>query len=224
MKFYLDTADASQWQQPAGCPPVQGATTNPTLVQQAGLPVTLPTYLRLLTEASGRGLPELMLQLPYADTAEAEKWLDELIPAAQELGVALTLKLPCHPDWEPVIRAVRARNWPFLLTGLSNPMQLLWARAQGADFVAPYLGRLEAAGRDVGALIRACVAVQSDGVRLLAASVKSADVLAQLLAEGAYAVTLRPEFAAGLATDPVTDQAIADFAAEVERSLAHPAV
>jgi transaldolase len=41
MKFYLDSADARQWALPAGCPQVQGVTTNPTLVMQAGLPVSL---------------------------------------------------------------------------------------------------------------------------------------------------------------------------------------
>ena len=51
MKFYLDSADARQWALPAGCPPVQGVTTNPTLVMQAGLPVSLPGYLQLVAQA-----------------------------------------------------------------------------------------------------------------------------------------------------------------------------
>ena len=75
----------------------------------------------------------------------------------------------------------------------------------------PYVGRLQADGRDVWALIEACVAVQSDGLQLLAASIKSADVLARLMALGAHAVTVRPEFAAGLATDPLTLAAMAQF-------------
>ena len=51
MKLYLDSADARQWAVPAGCPPVQGVTTNPTLVMQAGLPVSLPGYLQLVAQA-----------------------------------------------------------------------------------------------------------------------------------------------------------------------------
>jgi transaldolase len=221
MKIYLDTADTQQWQLPPGCPPVQGVTTNPTLVQQAGLPVTLETYRHLLKKAGAVRLPELMLQLPRPDVAEAHEWLGCLLHAAGEARVRLTIKLPCHPDWEPVIREVHAWGLPLLLTGLSNPMQLLWARSQKAHFVAPYLGRLQADGRDIWALVRACVAMQRDGLQLLAASIKEADALSQLIASGAYAATVRPEFAAHLATDSLTDAAMALFDRAIEQSLQH---
>jgi transaldolase len=218
MKLYLDSADAQQWVLPAGCPPVQGVTTNPTLVMQAGLPVSLPGYLHLIRQAGEARLPELMLQLPRADVGEAAQWLEMLLPAAVQARLRLTIKLPCHPDWQPVLREVQAWGVPTLLTGLSNPIQLLWAQSQGANYVAPYVGRLQADGRDVWALIEACVAVQAGGLQLLAASIKSADVLARLLALGANAVTVRPEFVAGLATDPLTLAAMAQFERDIATS------
>lgn len=113
MKLYLDTADYRQWQAPAGCPPIQGVTTNPSLVQQAGLPVTLASYLHLVNKACELRLPELMLQLPRPDAAEAHDWIAELLPAAGQAQVRLTIKLPCHPDWTPVIRpwSSSMRTW-----------------------------------------------------------------------------------------------------------------
>jgi transaldolase len=219
MKFYLDSADARQWSLPAGCPPVQGVTTNPTLVMQAGLPVSLPGYLQLVRQAGEAKLPELMLQLPRADVDQAVHWLETLLPAALQAGVRLTLKLPCHPDWQPVLRELQARGVSTLLTGLSNPVQLLWARAQGANFVAPYVGRLQADGRDVWALLEACVALQADGLQLLAASIKTPDVLSRLIAIGAHAVTVRPAFAASLATDALTQGAMAQFDQDLQTSL-----
>ena len=74
MKLYLDSADARQWALPAGCPPVQGVTTNPTLVMQAGLPVTLATYLQLVGAAGAHGMAALMLQLPSHDVGQAQQW------------------------------------------------------------------------------------------------------------------------------------------------------
>jgi transaldolase len=218
MKLYLDSADAQQWRLPAGCPPVQGVTTNPTLVLEAGLPVSLQGYLRLIGQAGEQRLPELMLQLPRADVGEACLWLEALLPAALQARVRLTIKLPCHPDWQAVLREVQAWGVPTLLTGLSNPVQLLWARAQGASHVAPYVGRLQADGRDVWALLQACVAVQADGPQLLAASIKSADVLARLMAMGAHAATVRPDFAAALALDALTLSAMARFEADTAQS------
>jgi transaldolase len=197
---------------------VQGVTTNPTLVMQAGLPVSLQGYLRLVSQAGEHRFAELMLQLPRADVVEAAQWLETLLPAALQARVRLTIKLPCHPDWQSVLREVQAWGVSTLLTGLSNPMQLLWARAQGASYVAPYVGRLQSDGRDVWSLLRACVAVQGDGPRLLAASIKSADVLAQLIASGAHAVTVRPEFAASLVTDPLTLSAMAQFDDDIAQS------
>jgi transaldolase/fructose-6-phosphate aldolase 1 len=61
--------------------------------------------------------------------------------------------------------------------------------------------------------------VQANGPQLLAASIKSADVLSRLIARGAHAVTVRPEFAAGLATDPLTLAAMAQFDQDVAASL-----
>lgn len=220
MNVFLDSAVASSWSLPAGCPPVQGITTNPTLVLQAGLPVTLATYTGLLRSVADAGLAELMLQLPRPDVTEALQWVDALQATAADAGIQLTIKLPCHPDWLACIRAVQSRKQAILLTGLSNPVQLLWARACGAQYVAPYIGRLAADGRDVWPLMQACVAQQQDGPALLAASIKSADVLARLIACGAAAVTLPPASLIAWAGDALTEGAMAQFERDVASSLA----
>lgn len=219
MKLFVDSADYRHWQLPPGCPRIAGATTNPTLVHRAGLSVSLPTYQRLLGQAADAGLGALLLQLPRADLQEAHAWMDVLHKQSADVGVQLTIKLPCHADWAPLMAAVRARDLSLLITGVANPVQLLWSRQQGAHYVAPYLGRLEAAGRDVWALVGACVAMQAQGTDLLAASIASADVLTRLIAAGAAAATLKAELIASLATDPVTEAAMAQFAQDAQASL-----
>ena len=219
MKLFIDSADHRHWQLPAGCPEIAGATTNPSLVHRAGLSVTLPTYQRLLGQAADARLRALMLQLPRADLREAHAWMDVLQKQSADSGVALTMKLPCHADWAPLMAAVRARGLGLLITGVANPVQLLWSQQQGAHFVAPYLGRLEAAGRDVWALVGACVAMQKKGTDLLAASIASADVLTRLVAAGAAAATLKADMITSLATDALTAAAMAQFAQDVQASL-----
>ena len=218
MKIYLDTANWIEWKLPSGCPPIQGVTTNPTLVKQAGLPVILNAYLDLISRAADLELTELMMQLPSSELSDVRQWLDELLTAAKRANVVLTIKLPCHPSWSAVIAEVRERGQPFLLTGVSNPVQLLWAKSQGAHFVAPYLGRLQEAGRDIDAFVGACVAAQIAGPKLLAASIRNTDVFSRLVASGAYAATVRPAFLKGLITDPLTDSAIKDFEADIAAS------
>lgn len=219
MKLFIDSADVKSWTLPRGCPPVQGATTNPSLIHQAGLPVTLATYLRLLQAAGEQGLPELMLQLPSSDPLQARQWLAQLQPAAAQAQVGLTIKLPCHPDWLPCITAVQQAEQTVLLTGLSNPLQLLWAQSLKVAYVAPYVGRLTTAGRDVWALLDACVAVQANGPALLAASVKTPDMLARLIGCGAAAATLAPASLRAWAQDELTQTAIEQFDRDTAASL-----
>jgi transaldolase len=219
MKVFLDSAQVSTWILPAGCPAVAGVTTNPSLVLQAGLPVTLSTYLQLVEAAGAHGMAALMLQLPSNGVGQAQQWLTPLQEAAARAKVALTIKLPCHPDWLPCIQAVQQSGQAVLLTGLSNPVQLLWAQSLKVQYVAPYVGRLVADGRDVWPLMQACVAVQADGPALLAASIKSPDVLSRLIACGAAAVTLPPASLAAWAGDALTDAAMAQFDRDVAASL-----
>jgi len=220
LKVFLDSAVAPSWALPAGCPPVQGVTTNPTLVRQAGLPVTLESYTGLMQAAAHAGLQELMLQLPYPEPETALRWLDTLQKIASDERVTLTIKLPCHADWLPCIRAVQSRKQAILLTGLSNPVQLLWAQSLQVQYVAPYIGRLATDGRDVWPFMQACVAVQANGPALLAASIKSHDVLARLIALGAAAVTLPPASWVVWSTDPLTEAAMIQFEKDTEASLA----
>jgi transaldolase len=114
---------------------------------------------------------------------------------------------------------VQAKSQAILLTGLSNPVQLLWAQELKAQYVAPYIGRLVADGRDVWPLMQACVAVQqADGPALLAASIKSPDVLSRLMAYGAGAVTLPPASLVAWSGDALTNTAMAQFDRDVAAS------
>ena len=219
MKIYLDSAQVSTWKLPAGCPAIQGITTNPSLVFQAGLPVNLATYLQLIQAAADHGMAELMLQLPANDATLALQWLEKLHTAAASAKLVLTIKLPCHSEWLPTITAVQAQNQAILLTGLSNPVQLLWASSLKVAYVAPYVGRLAADGRDVWALMQACVAQQHQGPKLLAASIKSPDVLTRLIACGAAAVTLPPASLLAWSGDALTEAAMEQFALDTSKSL-----
>jgi transaldolase len=67
--------------------------------------------------------------------------------------------------------------------------------------------------------MQACVALQKTGPQLLAASIKSPDVLAQLLGLGAAAVTLPPASLVGWSTDVLTQAAVQQFNRDVQASL-----
>jgi transaldolase len=211
MKLFLDTADTAQWASVPGLPPIAGVTTNPSLVYQSGRPVNVTTYLALVQMAGAMRIKDLMVQMPRPDAGEVQTYLSELLPAAALAKVQLTIKLPCAPEWSDAIQTAQDHGVPVLLTGLSNAMQLMWAIDQGANWVAPYLGRLEDAGRDTWSLVYACIEAQRQGTQLLAASIRTPDVLARLMAAGSSAVTVRPELAKAWVRDSLTVQALEQF-------------
>ena len=173
-------------------------------------------YAQLVDAAQEAGLPGLMLQLPGAEVESGLAWARAL-RARAGANLTLTFKLSCLPDRRALLGALLAEGFPVLLTAVSNAVQLLWATEVQATWVAPYLGRLEASGRDPWPLVEASIAVQRDGgPRLLAASVRSADSLARLVALGAAGVTLRPDFLLNHATDALTGEAAAQFARDSE--------
>jgi len=72
-------------------------------------------------------------------------------------------------------------------------------------------------------LLQACVSVQKQGgPALLAASIKSPEVLARLMASGAAAVTLPPASLRAWAGDALTDAAMAQFNRDTAASLGLP--
>ena len=210
MKLFLDSAEIADWNKIYGVPSVQGVTTNPTLVRQAGKIVSLECYLNLLDNAQTRKIPELMLQLSVEDVAICLDWAHAL--SERSSTTRLTFKLPCHTTWQPSHKALKNAGFQTLLTVVSNPLQLLWARDEGANYVAPYLSRLEQEGRDIKLFIDAIVKVQnSGGPKMMAASVKTADVLSFLIGSGAYACTAKPAFYVSLIEDAVTLSAMKQF-------------
>ena len=223
MRIYLDTAEVTLWKLPEGCPPLQGVTTNPTLIHRAGLPVSLETYRYLVHQAGIRHLPELMLQAPRPDPEEMSAWLETLLPAAAISRTKLIIKVPCHPGWGSVIQRLRQLDVPILLTGLSNPIQLLWARSVGADYVAPYLGRIEAKGQNPWPLVEACIRLQESGVKLVAASIRNTETLTRLLALGSYSATLQPRFIEAHVLDEITLEAIDQFNDDIVKSMVYSA-
>jgi hypothetical protein len=79
---------------------------------------------------------------------------------------------------------------------------------------------MEADGRCAQHFIEACCAVQyDDGPKLMAASVKNAEMFAALIAAGAQAITIKPEFAICLVQDTITNAAIAQFDADAKESV-----
>lgn len=208
LRLFLDSADPQAWRQwlPSGL--FRGITTNPTLLRRAGQPCSLEGLERLCGQALELGVQELHLQAWGSDLLGCGRALAALAPGC------IWVKLPITRAGADAARALIAEGHAITFTACYEPAQVLLAAALGAEYIAPYLGRIGDLGRDGhGELVRMqrCVDGVGSPLRLLVASLRSPDDLARLAAEGLDTFTISPAIAAALFAVEPTEAAAAQF-------------
>lgn len=212
--LYLDSADLAELQTCLPHPVVHGVTTNPTLLQRAGIGrAAVPGLLRRCIELGAR---QVQAQVYSSDVAgmlaDAEALLSHF-----ELG-RLVVKIPATRQGLDAGARLIAQGVPVTWTAVYAPEQAHFAAQLGAAYAAPYLGRLEDAGVDGLAMIarmQSLVAQRAASTtRLLVASVRSRDAYLSLLALGVGAVTIPPRLFAELIDHPATLAAERGFLAD----------
>jgi transaldolase len=159
------------------------------------------------------GVQELHLQAWGSDLLACGRALVQLAPGR------IWVKLPITRAGAAAARSLIAEGCPVTFTACYAPTQVLLAAALGADYIAPYLGRITDLGRDGHAELTrmqrivegvAPSAGARSPLRLLVASLRTPDDLARLAAEGLDTFTISPSIAEALfAVEPTlaaTDQ------------------
>jgi len=208
LRLFLDSADPLAWREwlPSGL--FYGITTNPTLLKRAGQPCDLATLRALSQEALTLGVRELHLQAWGTDLLTCGRALADLAPER------IWIKLPVTRAGVEAARGLLADGLAVTFTACYEPAQVLLAAAVGADYIAPYLGRISDLGRDGHAeLIRMqrCVDALEAPLRLLVASLRHSDDLACLAAAGLNTFTISPAIAEALFTVQATEAAALQF-------------
>ena len=134
MKFFIDTADLNQIKQIIQVFPIDGVTTNPTLISQTG-------------ESVQSLIPKIcdFVQKPVsAEVIETEK--DKMYQEALNLSKLhknVVVKLPLTKDGLAVCRLLKEKEIPTNVTLCFSPLQALRAAQSGATMVSIFVGRLD---------------------------------------------------------------------------------
>jgi transaldolase len=213
IRLYLDSADYNEWKKWADTGMFYGFTTNPTILKRDGVKCTLPSIRQLTRLAFELDVEEVQLQA-WGETV-AEMYSNALDLA--ELDTRVVVKVPMTMDGIQTARRLVNDGVPLTFTAVYSVHQAVTALSVGAQYIAPYLGRMNDAGKDG---FEACTSMQAivdmsqekDGeTRLLVASIRSADELAVLAVNGCNTFTISPAVAEELVSDPLTLQAAAVF-------------
>lgn len=197
--------------------PISGVTTNPSILlaaRERGQRATDHEVLRGLLDLC----PGPVFMQPSAESADglraAALRYVELDPSR------VVIKLPLTPAGLEAARSLEQDAVRLSFTAVASVAQAYCALLAGAAWVIPYFGRLRRAGIDAPARIGAMahlITAQHSAARLLVASLKSADEVTEALLAGGDDITAAPEVIRALAADPLTDAAVARFAADWER-------
>jgi transaldolase len=218
MTLYLDTSDRAAWADlmPTGL--FHGITTNPALAARAGLDYPRIDWHMMAGHARDLGAAELHAQV-FGPVEGYVDWAGALYEAGRAAGIETVVKIPLV---EAAIRAtpgIKALGGRILMTACYDAKQMFVAKALGADFIAPYFGRMSEAGIDALAHL-ATMARMNEGhgkpCTVLVASLRSAEQMVALADVGHDCFTISPDVARGLLTCDLSIAAYNSFEATIK--------
>lgn len=212
MKLCIDDADVEKIRRIYDLYPVDGVSTNPSILAKSGRdPYEVLKEIRLIIGEDG----ELFVQVI---SSGAEGMVNEARRIVAELGKTTLVKIPCTPEGFKAMKQLKAEGIRFIGTAIYTAMQGFLAAKCGAEYVAPYVNRIDNMGFD-GVQVSKDIhdAIMGSGYThsgLLAASFKNSQQVLELVKYGVKAVTVAPDVIEGLVKNAAIDAAINQFTAD----------
>ncbi len=207
IEFYLDTVDLAQIARFNESIPLTGITTNPTILAKAGVGIT-----ELLPEVSSlfEAGPRIHIQVVSAS-------VNEMVLEAQKLHALpydIVVKVPATEIGLAAIRKMKQYQIPVLATAIYSAEQGFLAATCGADYLAPYVNRMNVLGIDGVAVVsdlQNLVECHQLNSVLLPASFKNSQQVLNVLKLGVGAITLPINVIEGLFSQPIVQPAVEQF-------------
>ncbi|WP_346858633.1 transaldolase family protein [uncultured Draconibacterium sp.] len=209
MIYLADTADIEALKKLYSFFPLAGVTTNPTILKQSGL--KLSKAIAEVINIVGKGMIHVQVLSNRADemVAEAKKYKEYF-----DLGNNYYAKIPVSVEGYKAMQMLKDAGINVTATAIFTQQQALVASRAGADFVAPYVSRLDnisSHGIEVVADIVTNTVEFDLPTKVLAASFKTVDQIYRVSMAGAQSATIGPDLLMQLVAHPMTDISIAQF-------------
>ncbi|MCF6204203.1 MAG: fructose-6-phosphate aldolase [Methylococcaceae bacterium] len=207
IELYLDTVDINQVSRLNACLPLKGVTTNPSILAKAG-----------------RGVNHVLPELANVIGSEARfhiqvvsQILDEIVDEAfkiNSLPYDIVVKIPATETGLAAIKKIKQQNIPVLATAIYSVQQGILAALSGADYLAPYVNRMDTMGNDgikVVSDLQLLLTQQDLDCKLLPASFKNTLQVIEVMKLGVKAITIPVDIAIQMLEHPAVDSAVQQF-------------
>lgn len=208
MKLIVDHADLEQIKEMFEYFPVSGVTTNPTIITRTGKdPYEVLKSIREFIGADA----ELHAQVISSD---AEGMMAEAKVMRETVGGNFFVKIPTTKEGLKAIKNLKKQGFQITATAVYTSIQAYLAAEAGADYVAPYLNRIDNLGYD--GIQTACEIhdiFENNGyqTKVLAASFKNTQQALELAKYGVAAATVAPDVIRNFVNNVAVDSAVAAF-------------
>lgn len=215
MDLYIDTADTTAWDalMPTGL--FTGITTNPLLAHRAGLHYPEIDWGEMARHAAGLGATELHGQV-YGPVETWVGFAEALYEHGHKAGIRTVVKVPLTETGIRAMPQIKALGGRILATAVYDAKQMFVATALGADYIAPYFGRMLEKGVPAYEAMAQMLAIgraSAASTRILVASIRDTDQMVRLAELGLDCFTIAPKVAEALLNDPNTVAAVEEFEA-----------
>ncbi len=195
MKILIDNADLNEIKRIYEYYPVQGVTCNPTILKKTGR--NPYDVLKEIREFIGE---EADLHVQVIST-KAEDMVVEAHKIQEVLGKNTYIKIPVVKEGLKAMKILKQEGANITGTAIYNQMQGYLAGLAGADYVAPYVNRIDNLGYNgiqVAKDIHDMLKQEGLSTQLLAASFKNSQQVLELAKYGLGASTIAPDVIDGL--------------------------
>lgn len=218
MKLILDTANLADIRYFNDYYPIEGVTTNPTILSREGGDIV--AHLHEIRKIIGA---EKELHIQVTET-EYDAIIEEAKAIVKAFGKKETVcvKIPANDVGLRATKTLASEGYRITVTAVLSAGQALLAANAGAAYVAPYVSRLENIGADgVGTVaeIQEIFDAAGTDTMILAASFKTAREVLDVALTGAGAATVSADVMKRLLAHTTTDTSIAGFAADWEKAF-----
>lgn len=214
MIYLADTANIEELKKLFYYFPLEGITTNPTIIAAENKPMSV--LLPQLVELVG----DKMLHVQMI-SRKAEDMLREAKAYKSKYGLGdnYFAKIPVTEEGYKAIRMIKDSGINVTATAIFTQQQALVAARAGADWVAPYVNRLDnisSHGIEVVGYIVDSIAQYGLNTKVLAASFKTVDQVHRVSLVGSHSATVSYEILERLRSHPMTDTSVVAFEKDAE--------
>ncbi|PTN08792.1 transaldolase family protein [Mangrovibacterium marinum] len=209
MIYMADTADIEALKQLYDFFPLEGVTTNPTILKNSGnkLSVAIDSILKII----GHGMIHVQVMSEEAEDIVREA---KTYKSFFDVGDNFYAKIPVTPQGYKAMSILKDAGINVTATAIFTQQQALVSAKAGADFVAPYVSRLDNISSHGIEVVRDIVKNMNDfklPTKVLAASFKTVDQIHRVSMCGSQSATIGPDLLMQLIKHPMTDISVKTF-------------